>query len=67
MTLTDLYFPQRPKALIMQIGYVDKNNKPQQWVFDCLGFIPSFMVTETGEELHAGYTIEELKEIGQLH
>lgn len=67
MTITDLFFPQRPKAFIMQIGYVDENNEPKEWIFDCFKVIPHFEITETGEKLYAGYTIEELKRIGILH
>ena len=67
MTIGNSLFPSRLKGLIVQMGYVNKNNKPKEWVFDCFNVIPFFEITETGEELYARYTIKELKEISQVH
>lgn len=51
------------KGKILNIGYIDENNKPQRWAFDCLGTIPAQECTADGIILYAGYTILELKDI----
>ena len=52
------------KGKILKIGYFDDNGNPLGWHFDCLGKdIPEIAISESGEVLWAGYSIEELREI----
>jgi len=54
------------KAIITKIGYMDENNQPQDFVFNCnYKPIPVINIKETGEIIYAGYSVEELKEISK--
>ena len=51
------------KGIIENIGYVDENNIPHEWQFDCCNGAAALTITEDGEFLYAGYSPEELKKI----
>jgi len=57
----------KPKGVIRKIGYVDENNQPQEWTIDCGGnaMIPALEITDNGEFIYAGYSVDELKTIGE--
>lgn len=49
------------KAIIIQIGTVDKNNQPQDWIFDCLDIVPAFEIKTDGKILYGGWSVDELR------
>lgn len=70
-------FPSRAmaepsKARIDRVGYVivfddDESTILVQWSFDCLGVVKPFAFGEDGENLIAGYTLDELGIISNEH
>ena len=52
------------KGEILKVGYVDDNNQPQQWHFDCNNEVAALTYTEDGI-LWAGYSVEELRRISE--
>jgi hypothetical protein len=52
------------RGTIIKIGYVDEDNIPQNWKFDCNFFVPAITITDDGL-LYAGYSVEELKRIAE--
>jgi hypothetical protein len=52
------------KAELLKVGYVDENNVPQEWHFDCTHGIPILTIAEDGP-LYGGWSVAELKEISE--
>lgn len=56
------------KPTIKIVGVVSETGEPTGWCFDCHGSsIPAFSITESGEVLYGGYTVDELRVIAASH
>ena len=50
------------KAKIIKVGYINSEDCPVGFVFDCDSSIPGISIQDNGEILYGGWTVQELKE-----
>lgn len=53
----------RVKAKILQVGYIDSNDQPQGWAFDCDNDAVGIEIGDDGTLYWGGYSVEELRRI----